>query len=93
MLSGRRRFTYAGRRLCDSLTTGFGHYVVQGEAPSDKLYTSATLRPQLLGVISPPLRVLQIARSSRLLSTTHHKQQYDVGVGFVLWRDMSSAKL
>ncbi|KAG8250532.1 hypothetical protein J6590_099628, partial [Homalodisca vitripennis] len=46
----------------ESLTTGFSHYEVQGEAPSDKLYTSATLRPQLLGVISPPLRVLHIVK-------------------------------
>ncbi|KAG8304491.1 hypothetical protein J6590_092303, partial [Homalodisca vitripennis] len=32
--------------VCESLTTSFNHYEVQGEAPSDKLYTSATLRPQ-----------------------------------------------
>ncbi|KAG8319641.1 hypothetical protein J6590_087373 [Homalodisca vitripennis] len=31
--------------VCDSVTTGFSHYEGQGEAPSDKLYTSVTLRP------------------------------------------------
>ncbi|KAG8290438.1 hypothetical protein J6590_081294 [Homalodisca vitripennis] len=55
-----------------SYHTGFSHYVILGEAPSDKLYTSATLMPQLLGVISPPLRVLHSKRDSKKQPVTQH---------------------